>query len=80
MTKPVTPAKTGVGAGGDALNRVAMGLHLDAGVGAFGRGATAARPTGLGTDDIGYYYFDTTLGLPVWWTGTVWHNGAGSVA
>lgn len=80
MTTKVPATKTGPGTGGDVLNRLTLGLHLDAGVAGFGRGATAARPTGLGVDDIGYFFFDTTLGLPVWWTGAAWHNGAGAVA
>jgi hypothetical protein len=76
MTTKVVQPKPG----GDVLNKLALGLHLDAGVAAQGHGATAARPTGLTTDDIGYFYFDTTLGLPVFWTGAAWHNAAGSVA
>jgi hypothetical protein len=36
-------------------------------------GTTAARPTGLNaTTDVGYSYFDTTLGAPIWWTGSAW--------
>ncbi len=39
-------------------------------------GVTASRPTaGVA---VGYCYFDTTLGYPVFWKGAVWVNGAGS--
>ena len=39
-------------------------------------GATADRPAeGLW---LGRQYFDTTLGLPVWWNGTVWKDAAGN--
>lgn len=38
-------------------------------------GTTAARPT---TVTIGFEYFDTTLGLPIFWKGAVWVNGAGA--
>ena len=37
-------------------------------------GTTAARPTGLG---VGTPYFDTTIGVPIWWNGTIWVNSAG---
>lgn len=39
-------------------------------------GTTAQRPT---TVMIGFNYFDTTLGLPVFWDGTDWVDGTGSV-
>ena len=40
-------------------------------------GTTALRPsTGL---QVGQYYFDTTLTLPIYWTGTNWINAAGTV-
>lgn len=64
---------------GDVLNRLAMGLHSDAGVAPLGIGATTKRPT-LKAADAGFMYYDTTLSLPVWWTGAAWHNAAGSVA
>lgn len=39
-------------------------------------GTTALRPiTNLG---VGQYYFDTTLGLPIWWNGSIWINAAGT--
>ena len=44
-------------------------------------GITASRP--LSTSQvplpIGTIYFDTTLGIPVWWKGTVWVNASGTV-
>jgi hypothetical protein len=27
---------------------------------------------------IGQFYFDTTLGYPIWWNGTVWKNASGT--
>lgn len=39
-------------------------------------GSTAQRPTG--TKPTGSMYFDTTLVVPIWWTGAVWVNGAGT--
>jgi hypothetical protein len=39
-------------------------------------GATAQRPvTGL---VVGLQFYDTTLGIPIWWNGTVWKNAAGT--
>ena len=40
-------------------------------------GITAGRPT-LSLQ-IGQYYFDTTIGRPIWWNGTNWINAAGTV-
>lgn len=43
-----------------------------------GSGTTSQRPTsGL---FIGGYYFDTTLGWPVWWNGTTWVNATGAAS
>jgi hypothetical protein len=40
-------------------------------------GITADRPT---TDlQVGQFYFDTTLTLPIYWTGANWINAAGTV-
>lgn len=39
-------------------------------------GTTAQRPT---LRPIGFAYFDTTLGRPVWWNGAAWVDGAGTV-
>ena len=39
-------------------------------------GITAERPsTQL---QIGQFYYDTTLGIPIWWNGTVWKNASGA--
>lgn len=39
-------------------------------------GTTAARPaTQL---SVGQFYFDTTLGKPIWWKGAVWVDGSGA--
>jgi hypothetical protein len=37
-------------------------------------GATGARPVASTT---GQPYFDITLGLPIWWNGTIWVNATG---
>lgn len=41
-------------------------------------GVTGNRPTGLASGDAGVQYFDTTLGLPIWWNGTAWINAIGT--
>ena len=43
----------------------------------FTSSTTGARPstTGLPT---GYPHFDTTLGKPIWWNGTVWKDASGT--
>lgn len=38
-------------------------------------GITGSRPT---VTDIGYQYFDTTLGKPIWWKGAVWVDATGA--
>jgi hypothetical protein len=38
-------------------------------------GSTASRQT----VHTGYMYYDTTLGLPIWWDGTNWRDAAGGV-
>lgn len=44
-------------------------------------GLTTDRPidTGPIKVQIGQQYFDTTLGLPIWWNGTDWINAAGTI-
>jgi hypothetical protein len=37
---------------------------------------TALRPTYA--LQVGQVYFDTTLGIPIWWNGTVWKNASGT--
>ena len=39
-------------------------------------GATGSRPT---SSILGQYYFDTTLGYPVYWNGSTWVDGTGNV-
>lgn len=39
-------------------------------------GATGARPV---TTVVGYMFFDTTLGLPVWWNGAAWVDATGTI-
>jgi hypothetical protein len=39
------------------------------------QGTTAERPT---VDVIGFYYFDTTLGKPIFWSGTQWVDATGA--
>jgi hypothetical protein len=42
-------------------------------------GNTASRPGGLAAANVGRTYFDTTLGIPIWWNGAAWVNASGSV-
>jgi len=39
-------------------------------------GTTALRPTDY--LEIGQTYYDTTLGIPIWWNGVVWKNASGT--
>jgi len=39
-------------------------------------GTTANRPT-LQVQ-VGQQYYDTTLGIPIWYNGTVWKNASGT--
>jgi hypothetical protein len=39
-------------------------------------GITANRP--VTNVQIGQTYFDTTLGIPIWYNGTVWKNASGT--
>jgi hypothetical protein len=43
-------------------------------------GVTADRPLDTGNPQlqIGQYYFDTTLGIPIWWDGTNWVDATGT--
>lgn len=43
-----------------------------------GAGTTANRPAG--TKLTGAVYFDTTLGKPVWWSGSGWVDATGTAA
>jgi hypothetical protein len=42
-------------------------------------GTTTNRPTSTAQSklSIGQIYYDTTLGIPIWWNGTVWKNASG---
>jgi hypothetical protein len=40
-------------------------------------GESSTRPVTAG---IGLYYFDTTLNIPIWWTGTTWVDATGAPA
>jgi hypothetical protein len=44
---------------------------------ASGSGSSAERAL-LQDVDVGYQYFDTTLGLPLWWKGNSWITGDGT--
>lgn len=39
-------------------------------------GATADRPALMLS--VGQVYFDTTLGIPIWWNGVAWVDATGS--
>jgi len=39
-------------------------------------GTTALRPTA--NLQIGQFYFDTTLGIPIWWNSAHWVNASGT--
>jgi hypothetical protein len=39
-------------------------------------GTTANRPADV--LQVGQFYFDTTLGIPIWYNGTVWKNASGT--
>jgi hypothetical protein len=40
-------------------------------------GTTTGRPTS-GDMDVAAMYYDTTLGKPIWWNGSVWKDAAGT--
>jgi hypothetical protein len=40
-------------------------------------GATTSRPTSF--LQVGQFYFDTTLGYPIWYNGTNWVDATGTV-
>ncbi len=44
---------------------------------AMANGDTASRPTSLATN--GTMYFDTTLGIPIWYDGTNWVDATGTI-
>ena len=65
----------------DELERI-LGLYFNtvdnavAGLITTSSGTTAKRPT-LQLQ-IGQMYYDTTLGIPIWYNGTVWKNASGT--
>ena len=65
----------------DQLERV-LGLYFNtidnavAGLITPDSGTTANRPT-LQLQ-IGQFYYDTSLGIPIWYNGTVWKNASGT--
>lgn len=50
----------------DAINRLLRDTYT---------GTTAQRPA---QPVVGQRYYDTTLGIPIWYNGTVWKNAAGT--
>lgn len=40
-------------------------------------GATGSRPV---SSILGQFYFDTSLGYPIWWSGTTWVKSDGTPA
>lgn len=41
-------------------------------------GTKNERPSSLGFSNVGFQYFDTTLGKPIYWTGTKWVDALGN--
>lgn len=71
-----TPATLTAGTGISVTNGAGTVTLASIGVLA---GTTAARPAGLVAGNVGRTYFDTTLGIPIWWNGSAWVNASGSV-
>jgi hypothetical protein len=65
----------GDGTGGANTTTIAGGNVTATGVIATGSGPTGSRPTATAA---GQQWFDTTLGLPLWWNGTAWRDAAGT--
>ena len=42
-------------------------------------GTTAQRVAGLATADTGFLYYDTTIGKPIWWSGSSWKDATGTI-
>lgn len=59
--------------------RKILGSDLKAGLYTPPFGTTLDRPD-LTASDAGFMYFDTTLGRPVWWSGTGWVDATGAGA
>lgn len=45
------------------------------GINAADRGVTANRPSNV---NVGFMYFDTTVGKPIWWNGSAWVDSTGT--
>lgn len=73
LTTTPTSSFVGVVAAAHATDGV---LHVSPDSRINSSGTTAARPT---TVTVGYTYFDTTLGIPVFWNGAAWVNASGAV-
>jgi hypothetical protein len=43
-------------------------------------GSSVGRPSLLDTTYVGFVWFDTTLGKPIWWNGTGWVDATGTSA
>lgn len=67
-----TPTQIPLGQNLDAIRRSANAVFalLTA------SGPTSGRPSSPAF--VGQPYFDTTLGCPVWWTGSRWVNASGA--
>jgi hypothetical protein len=76
-TGTLTTSVTGSFAGQVVLAHPSQGSILVGGAApAHPTGTTAQRPTAR---PIGFTWFDTTLGLPIWWNGANWINASGAV-
>lgn len=73
LTTAQTSSFVGVVAAAHASDGV---LHVSPDRRVVGSGTTAQRPTTVVT---GFTYFDTTLGIPIFWNGTGWRNASGGV-
>src|SRR3546814_6342588 len=71
LTTSPTSSFVGVVSAAHATDGV---IHVSPDSRVTGSGTTAARPT---TVTIGFLYFDTTLGIPVFWNGAAWVNASG---
>lgn len=73
LTTSLTSSFVGVVAAAHASDGV---LHVSPDRRVVGNGTTAQRPT---TRVIGFLYYDSTLGIPVFWNGAAWINASGAV-
>lgn len=73
LSTTLTSSFVGVVAASHATQGV---LHVSPDRRVVGNGTTAQRPTTVVT---GFNYFDSTLGIPVFWRGAQWVNASGAV-